>query len=929
MGRGGEANEWLSNRIPDLTRELSPILEVLEVRQTSFQPPHHVHPPPIIDRQAGLETMVGHTNIDDHSNRSMGTKAIVFNRVTLYFSQLFVFTLLLSSLWVVSVIEPVSSFQLGSQGIYLSSSISTRNTQLSVTTTTSTTTPSSTASTDLESTTNDDDVISSLSTIFDVNVSNNVNVNSDKWYPTRIQDTMDYDDVVISLFLRHIVTETYDIAQLALQQYMSMDVMSSSPTNENNDDDDEDREVAPRDLGDPFGRLAKTISACNFTRHDGGTIGWIDRPLPVNTHTMSNDDILPNEVLREVYEKRPKAGDMYIIQASSTTKQWHLVQIAELWIQPPPLSSLLKTSSSTSSSSNSNNNNKLGSYMGTNLAFTRKKLKGHGVIPDYARPGDNNDGQSLGRRQQQLQTYTIKTMGCQMNVADSERLEGVLQHQLSLRKIGDDGDDAAAAAAVGSDVPADVVIWNTCSIRDHAEQKVYDAVGPYAARKRRRSGNSNNNNNKHSVLIVTGCVAQQEGEALIKRVPEIDAVIGPQYIPYLPSVLDTILNDGRQVVLTAPNILTHNIQAEQEKKLGRVVIDPVHAAPKSVDVLTDPTTTAMDDSYHHGNDGANSVGWYSEPVRGNTVTAFVNVLYGCNEHCTYCVVPSTRGMEQSRTMESILHECQSLSDAGYKEITLIGQNIDAYGRDMIPKRNFAQLLEFLNNNLHGGSSGTGSDGSDESSSGIERIRYVTSHPRYFTDRVIDAVANLDKVCECFHMPFQAGDNDVLKRMRRGYTYESYMKIINKIRTSAPDAAICADIIVGFPGETDEAFQRTLDLMREVKFDNVNSFAYSPRPNTEAALFDEQIPEDVKSNRLRQVQDLATKHGHERSQRYLGRVEDVLVEDANPRNPSRQVMGRTRQGRQVYFDGDLSHLKGRTVPVKITEARTWSLMGELV
>jgi tRNA-2-methylthio-N6-dimethylallyladenosine synthase len=280
-------------------------------------------------------------------------------------------------------------------------------------------------------------------------------------------------------------------------------------------------------------------------------------------------------------------------------------------------------------------------------------------------------------------------------------------------------------------------------------------------------------------------------------------------------------------------------------------------------------------------------------------------------------------MEQSRTMESILQECQMLANQGYKEITLIGQNIDAYGRDMVPKRNFAQLLEFLNNNLRP-STHNNNDGN-----GIERIRYVTSHPRYFTDRVIDAVANLDKVCECFHMPFQAGDNDVLKRMRRGYTYESYMKIIHKIRKSAPDAAICADIIVGFPGETDEAFQRTLDLMNEVKFDNVNSFAYSPRPNTEAALFEDQIPEDVKAIRLQQVQELATKHGLERSQRYLHRVEDVLVEDVNPRNPSTQVMGRTRQGRQVYFDGNINELKGRTVPVRITDARTWSLMGELV
>jgi tRNA-2-methylthio-N6-dimethylallyladenosine synthase len=177
------------------------------------------------------------------------------------------------------------------------------------------------------------------------------------------------------------------------------------------------------------------------------------------------------------------------------------------------------------------------------------------------------------------------------------------------------------------------------------------------------------------------------------------------------------------------------------------------------------------------------------------------------------------------------------------------------------------------------------------------------------------------------MPFQSGSDEVLRNMRRGYTYDSYMKIIEKIRSKAPDAAICSDIIVGFPGETEEDFVKTLQLMEEVKFDNVNSFAYSPRPNTEAALWDNQVDEDIKAERLQRVQQLAVKHGQERSQRYVGRLVEVLVEDANPRNPS-QVMGRTRQGRQVYFDGDLSRLRGELVHVNITEARTWSLIGEL-
>jgi tRNA-2-methylthio-N6-dimethylallyladenosine synthase len=449
-----------------------------------------------------------------------------------------------------------------------------------------------------------------------------------------------------------------------------------------------------------------------------------------------------------------------------------------------------------------------------------------------------------------------------MNAADSERLAGVLEHSLNLIPSS----EAAAAAA-------DVVIFNTCTIRDHAEQKLYDALGPYAQQK--QAG-------RQFALIVTGCVAQQEGEQLLKRVPEVDVVMGPQYVPHLKNVLESV-EWGHQVVATSPM---------------------VH----------------QEDDYLNGNNNSNNNNSNNRPIRGHDVKAWVNVIYGCNEHCTYCVVPAVRGMEQSRPMEHILRECQDLvTNNGYREITLLGQNIDAYGRDMVPKRTFCDLLEFLNANL--------SSSSSSHNNNKVRIRYVTSHPRYFSDRVIHAVASLDTVCECFHMPFQAGDNAVLKAMRRGYTYESYMRIIHKIREEAPDASICGDVIVGFPGETAEAFQRTLDLMQEVKFDNLNAFCYSPRPNTEAARWENQIPEHVKSERLQLVQALAAQHGLERSMRYVGRTVEVLVEGGNPRNPN-QVMGRTRQGRQVFFDASLEKVKGEFVNVHITEARTWSLMGEL-
>jgi tRNA-2-methylthio-N6-dimethylallyladenosine synthase len=607
------------------------------------------------------------------------------------------------------------------------------------------------------------------------------------WFPRRIQEDVDYSKVVESAFVRHIVVETKDMAQLALQKYLQSQ--------------DED----------PFGQLASVLSACPHTRAEGGRVGWLDVDVPdFDASTL----ILPKDVQRALFDLAPKAGDVHVIE-SATTKQIHVVKVEELSV-------LHRVTLNVDDPSRE----RVGSHAGKNALIARSKLKGQGVTPIFPSLKDGN------------KTYLIQTAGCQMNAADSERLAGVLEHKLGLTLSTNPKD-------------ADVVIFNTCTIRDHAEQKLYDALGPFAAKKR---------NGRQLALIVTGCVAQQEGENLLRRVPEIDVVLGPQYVPHLQNVLESV-EWGHQVVATAPMI--------------------------------------------HNED-------FSKPIRDHPFKAWVNVIYGCNEHCTYCVVPAVRGMEQSRTMEALLSECMELAKDGYKEVTLLGQNIDAYGRDMTPKRNFADLLHYLNTNLPP----------------KMRIRYVTSHPRYFSDRVIDAVADLDKVCECFHVPFQAGDDEVLRRMRRGYTFDSYMRIIDKIKEKSPDAAICGDVIVGFPGETDEAFQRTLDLMNAVKFDNLNTFAYSPRPNTEAALWEDQVPEDVKSARLQIVQKLAEQHGMERSMRYLGRTMEVLVEGGNPRNQN-QVQGRTRQGRQVFFDGDLEKINGELVDVKVTEARTWSLMGEMI
>ncbi len=665
------------------------------------------------------------------------------------------------------------------------------------------------------------------STAADPSINNDNNPIKKKWFPVKPEDALltQYDTLVRGAFVRHVVVGSEEMCNLAMKTYLKGDFAS----------------MDERDILDPFGKLARDLSACKYSREEGGKIGWIDNPFhPAHAENGSGTANLLNEavsgmisskVIEEMFKQKPKGGDILRV-TDDTSEKHHLCRIDDLMVD--------YVNDSKSEQDVERQEQMLQfKQRGVNKVITsRSKLKGLGTTPIAPKmpvgEGIQVEGESYAK------TYHIATSGCQMNVADSERLAGVLENNLNL-------------SISENPSKADVVILNTCSIRDHAEQKVYDALGPYAARKRR---------GESLALIVSGCVAQQEGEALLKRVPEVDLVMGPQYVSRLGDLLDDV-SRGHQVVATDPTLLSEDL---------------------------------------------------SRPVRGHNVRAWVNVINGCNEHCTYCVVPGVRGVEQSRPMESILKECMDLADAGYKEVTLLGQNIDAYGRDLSPKRTFADLLYYLNEAIPDGT--------------IKRIRYVTSHPRYFSDRVIDAVASLDKVCECFHMPFQSGGDEVLKNMRRGYTYDSYMRIINKIKDRAPDASICGDVIVGFPGETDDQFQRTLDLMNEVKFDNLNTFAYSPRPNTEAALWNNQIPENVKAERLQKVQRLAADHGMERSERYIGKIVPVLVEDRNPRN-SDQVMGRTRQSRQVFFNGDIETLKGKEVDVKIVEARTWSLIGKAV
>ncbi|MEB3249081.1 MAG: tRNA (N6-isopentenyl adenosine(37)-C2)-methylthiotransferase MiaB [Merismopediaceae bacterium] len=437
--------------------------------------------------------------------------------------------------------------------------------------------------------------------------------------------------------------------------------------------------------------------------------------------------------------------------------------------------------------------------------------------------------------------YHITTFGCQMNKADSERMAGVLE-DLGMEWSEDPNQ-------------ADLILYNTCTIRDNAEQKVYSYLGRQAKRKQEQPD---------LTLIVAGCVAQQEGEQLLRRVPELDLVMGPQHANRLGELLEQVFT-GQQVVAT-----------------------------EAVHIMEDIT----------------------KPRRDSQVTAWVNIIYGCNERCTYCVVPNVRGEEQSRTPEAIRAEMEMLGRQGYKEVTLLGQNIDAYGRDLPGVTPSGRHLHTLTDLLY----------FVHDVPGIERLRFATSHPRYFTERLIKACQELPKVCEHFHIPFQSGDNDILKAMKRGYTVEKYRQIIDKIRFYMPDAAISADVIVGFPGETEAQFENTLKLVEEIGFDQLNTAAYSPRPGTPAALWNNQLSEEIKGDRLQRLNHLVATKAAERSQRYQGRVEEILVEDQNPKNPQ-QVLGRTRGNRLTFCDGNIEDLRGQLVKVKITEVRAFSLTGE--
>lgn len=543
-----------------------------------------------------------------------------------------------------------------------------------------------------------------------------------------------------------------------------------------------------------FRELAETLSLCAFSNNKGGELGWVNPQMfAVAEDAIELKMVVPPEVVNRAYHMNK--GDTKVIRSLSLdgNEIFHVVQLMDVETKMNPQLRRLKKRD-----------------------FLAKKNR---------KPGDS-------------MKYFLDTMGCQMNVADSQRMEGQLQ-EFGYRRIDEPQD-------------ANIVITNTCAIRDKSEQKLYSYLGKHHMLRKERGDDL--------TLVVAGCVAQQEGEKLLRRFPEIDIVMGPQYVSKFGKLLEAVA-DGNQVVATDP-------QFESEDR--------------------------------------------TKAFRTSDVCAYVSIIYGCNERCSYCVVPNTRGIEQSRTLDAIIKEMSDLAAQGYKEVTLLGQNIDSWGRDFSPKQRFADLL-------------TAAGQVD----GIERVRFLTSHPKYMSKRVISAVADNFKLMPCFNIPFQSGDDRILSQMRRGYTHEKYMSIIDNIKELVPDAAITADCIVGFPGETEEQFQRTLELMEKVGgFEQLNTAAYSARPNTPAALWQNQVDEVEKQNRLQRINRLATEHAMQRSLRFVERVEDVLVEDVSVKDP-RLVWGRIPHGRLIYFPGDIAKLKGSIVPIRVTEAKAYSLIGTLV
>ncbi|MFZ9176839.1 MAG: tRNA (N6-isopentenyl adenosine(37)-C2)-methylthiotransferase MiaB [Burkholderiaceae bacterium] len=431
----------------------------------------------------------------------------------------------------------------------------------------------------------------------------------------------------------------------------------------------------------------------------------------------------------------------------------------------------------------------------------------------------------------------IRTFGCQMNEYDSAKMADVL------RQV--DG-------AESTDRPeeADVILFNTCSIREKAQEKVFSDLGRAKELKKIKP---------HLIIGVGGCVASQEGEAIVKRAPYVDVVFGPQTLHRLPELIKARQQTGRsQVDISFPEI----------------------------------------EKFDH-----------LPPARIEGPTAFVSIMEGCSKYCSFCVVPYTRGTEISRPVVDVLAEITDLADRGIREVTLLGQNVNAF-IDAQAGVDFSELLSLVSE-----------------IEGIERIRFTTSHPKEFNQRLIDAFAKLPKLANYVHLPVQSGSDRILTAMKRGYTALEYKSIVRKLRAVRPDISLSTDFIVGFPGETQADFEASLKLIEDCQFDCAYSFVYSARPGTPAADLPDDTPAEVKLQRLQTLQAVIEAKGDVYAASMLGQIEPVLIEGPARKNPT-ELMGRTSNNRVVNFAGPAS-LIGDIYPVRITQANPHTLRGELV
>lgn len=433
--------------------------------------------------------------------------------------------------------------------------------------------------------------------------------------------------------------------------------------------------------------------------------------------------------------------------------------------------------------------------------------------------------------------YFLRTYGCQMNVHDSEEIKYYLE--------------CLGYEPVEELELADIVVLNTCAIRENAKDKVFGYLGRCKHLKKERPD---------LIVAVAGCLMQKpsEIEEIHNRHKYIDIIIGTHNLNELPNLIE---------------------EANSKKN-------------QNIEVYSNSDVVFENVKYN----------------RDSKISAWINIIYGCDKFCTYCIVPFTRGRERSRKMEEVLEEVRDLKRQGYMEVTLLGQNVNAYGKDLDLGYDFATLLE------------------EVAKMGIPRIRFVTSHPWNFTDKMVDVIAKYDNVMPYVHLPIQSGSDDILSKMNRKYTIDEYKKLFDQIKSRVKNVAITTDIIVGFPNETDEDFKKTLDIVNYCKFDGAYTFIFSPREGTAAARMEDKISMEVKEKRLQELNNLVNKYSLESNQKLVGKVVEVLVNGISEKN-SNKVYGYTETMKLVNIVGG-DELIGKIVPVKITDAKSFSLDGEI-